>query len=109
MLTDPVKASAVTLNHSIPHAARAIDKCDWDSDDVQHVITHQTSSTTIDGAIEELNRYFGRTVCDHTNTVNNLRDRGNTATTTHWIAVMDLIRQKRLGTGDKAVFTAAAV
>jgi 3-oxoacyl-[acyl-carrier-protein] synthase III len=104
MLTDAIKASAVTLDHSVAHAHRVLQDHRWNPDDVQHLIMHQTSSTTLDGAIEELNRHFGRTVSHRENTVNNLARRGNTASTTHWVAVMDLIRQGRIRSGDKAVF-----
>ncbi|MEM1070769.1 MAG: amino acid adenylation domain-containing protein, partial [Planctomycetota bacterium] len=93
MLTKAIKAAAVTLEHLVGHAQRTVEARKWDADDVNHVIMHQTSSTTLDGAIEALNRHFGKTICDHNNTVNNLRDRANTASTTHWVAVMDLIRQ----------------
>lgn len=104
MLTDAIKASAVTLDHSVRHAHQTLQQHDWSPADVQHVIMHQTSATTLDGAIEELNRHFGQPVCSHENTVNNLRLRGNTASTTHWVAVMDLIREGRLKSGDKVVF-----
>ncbi len=104
MLTDAIKASAVTLDHSVSHAHRVLETHRWSPRDVQHLIMHQTSSTTLEGAVEELNRFFGERVCDQTNTINNLATRGNTASTTHWIAVMDAIRSGRIRTGDKAVF-----
>lgn len=104
MLTDAIKASAVALDHSVGHAHRVVDAHRWGADEVSHVIMHQTSTTTLDGAIEELNRHFGQPICNHDNTVNNLAQRGNTASTTHWVAVMDLIRQRRINPGDKAVF-----
>jgi 3-oxoacyl-[acyl-carrier-protein] synthase III len=104
MLTDAIKASAVTLDHSVDHAHKVMKQQDWDPESVQHLIMHQTSSTTLDGAVEELNRHFGKPICGPHNTVNNLRNRGNTATTTHWVAVMDLIREGRIQPGDKTVF-----
>ena len=104
MLTDAIKASAVTLDHSVGHARQILNQHQWKPDDVKHLIMHQTSSTTLDGAIEELNRQLGETVCDQANTVNNLLRRGNTASTTHWVAVMDMIRQGRIRSSDKAVF-----
>ncbi len=104
MLTDAIKASAITLDHSVSHAHRVLHSHQWSPQDVQHLIMHQTSSTTLEGAIEELNRFFGQRVCDQTNTINNLAHRGNTASTTHWIAVMDAIQAGRIRSGDKAVF-----
>ena len=103
MLTDAIKASAVTLEHSVSHAHQTLDSRHWTPEDVRHVIMHQTSTTTLDGEIEELNRHFGHAVCDRENTVNNLTHRGNTASTTHWVAVMDLIRQGRIRSGDKTI------
>ena len=104
MLTDAIKASAVTLEHSVNHAHSVVDASPWSVEDVEHVIMHQTSTTTLDGAIEELNRHFGRPVCNQENTINNLRLRGNTASTTHWVAVSDLIQQGRISSGEKVVF-----
>ncbi len=104
MYTDAVKASAVTLDLSVNHAHRSLVQRKWRPDEIQHVIMHQTSTTTLDGAIEELNRHFDATVCDHKNTVNNLTHRGNTASTTHWVAVMDMILGGRIQKEDRAVF-----
>ncbi len=104
MLTDALKASAVTLDHSVNHAHRVLKEHEWSPANVGHVIMHQTSTTTLNGAIEELNRHFGMQVCDRESAVNNLLHRGNTASTTHWIAVMDMIRRGRIQSGDKAVF-----
>ena len=104
MLTDAVRASAVTLKHSVGHAHRIMQQFQWDPTQVDKLIMHQTSTTTLDGALEELNRSYGRKVCDRETTVYNVMTRGNTASTTHWLAVMDQIRSGQLHSGDQTVF-----
>ncbi len=104
MTTDAVRASAVTLKHSVGHAHRIMQQYRWDPSKVDKLIMHQTSTTTLDGALEELNRSYGRTVCDREMTVYNVMQRGNTASTTHWLAVMDQIRAGQLHSGDHTVF-----
>ncbi|QEG40703.1 non-ribosomal peptide synthetase/type I polyketide synthase [Roseimaritima ulvae] len=104
MTTDAVRASAVTLKHSVGHAHRIMKRYHWEPEKVDKLIPHQTSTTTLDGAVEELNRSYGRTVCDRDMTVYNVMQRGNTASTTHWLAVMDQIRQGQINSGDHAVF-----
>jgi 3-oxoacyl-[acyl-carrier-protein] synthase III len=104
MLTDAIRASAITLQHSMSHAHRTLTAFKWSPRDVRHLIMHQTSSTTIDGAVEEMNRFYGESVCDSKNTINNLARRGNTASTTHWIALMDAIQSGRVRSGENVLF-----
>lgn len=104
MLTDAVRASAVTLKHSIAHAHRTLQQHHWDPGEVRKLVMHQTSSTTLAGAVEELNRSYGRDVCDRSMAVNNLAECGNTASTTHWLAVMEQIRRGEIDSGDQVVF-----
>ncbi|MEM9365266.1 MAG: amino acid adenylation domain-containing protein [Planctomycetota bacterium] len=104
MLTDPIRASAVTLEHAVPHACQVMDRHGWKPGQVDQLIIHQTSSKTIEGAMDELNRVFGETVSHSENTVNNLPERGNTASTSHWVAMMDQIQKGRVQAGDRTVF-----
>ncbi|MBV9231996.1 MAG: non-ribosomal peptide synthetase, partial [Chloroflexi bacterium] len=76
----------------------------WPHDAFQHIIIHQTSKTTIRDAPREINSYFGAEICTPENVIDNIADRGNTATTTHMVAVMDNIRSNRIKSGDNAIF-----
>lgn len=104
MLTDPVKSTAVTVGQSVRHAMATLRRHGWNEQTVHHVVLHQTSETTLEGAIQELNRAFGKDVCSRRNTVFNVAERGNTATTSQFVAIMDRIRAGDVGTGDNVVF-----
>ena len=104
MYTDAVTVSAVNMKQAVAHAGMVLERAQWPKNSFQHVIVHQTSKTTIKDAAREINRYFGEEVCDPDSVIYNIEERGNTATTTHMIAVMDFIRNGRIKTGDNAIF-----
>ncbi len=104
MYTDTVLVSAVNLKHAVAHAGYIIDRSQWPRDAFQHIIVHQTSNTTINDVPREINNYFGQQVSKQESVINNIAERGNTATTTHMIALMDHIRSNRIQSGDNAVF-----
>ena len=54
------------------------------------------------------NRRFGRTVCHTGNMVDNLKHRGNTATTSHWVALKDLIDDTAVEPGQRVLFSIQA-
>ena len=76
--------------------------------DPRYFIPHQTSSNSIKEATRATNRRLGRKVCHSDNTVDNLRHRGNTATTSHWVAVNDLIEASAVQPGDRVLFSITA-
>ncbi|MGB6042036.1 MAG: amino acid adenylation domain-containing protein, partial [Pirellulales bacterium] len=104
MTVDPVRATAVTIGQAVSHARRILDRNGWTPERLDHLIMHQTSETTLDGAVQELNEAFGHKVCDRTNTIYNIAERGNTATTTHLVALWDNIRSGKINAGDDIVF-----
>ena len=76
--------------------------------DPRYFIPHQTSSNSIKEATRATNRRLGRRVCRSDNTVDNLRHRGNTATTSHWVAIGDLIEASAVEPGDRVLFSVTA-
>jgi amino acid adenylation domain-containing protein len=104
MLTDPVRSSALTIKQAVSHAVRTIEKRGWPIESIDHVIMHQTSRTTIEGAVREINQVVGRTVCHRGNTIDDLTERGNTATNSHWVALMDNIRAGVIEPGARILF-----
>lgn len=104
MYTDAVRVSAVNMTQAVSHAAYTIDRAGWPRDSFQHIIVHQTSKTTINDVARAINKYFDEEVCKPESVINNIAERGNTATTTHMIAVMDAIRAGRIKTGDNTIF-----
>ncbi len=104
MLTDAVRASAVTIQQAVRHAIETLKVRGWPLESIDQLIMHQTSETTLDGAVREINRVARREVCDRANTLYNLAELGNTATNTHMLGLAAAIRGGRIGPGSKVVF-----
>ncbi|GCE27473.1 hypothetical protein KDA_29570 [Dictyobacter alpinus] len=104
MYTDAVTVSAVNLKQAVSHAGMIMERTQWPKEAFQHIIVHQTSNTTINDVPREINKYFGEEFCKQESVINNIAERGNTATTTHMIALMDNIRSNRIQAGDNAIF-----
>jgi amino acid adenylation domain-containing protein len=104
MHTDSVTSTAVTLRQAVGHAMEVLQRQRWDLDKLDALIVHQTSATTLDGAMREINQVAGRSVCHRGNMVYNVAERGNTATNTHMLATWERIQTGDLHAGDRAVF-----
>jgi amino acid adenylation domain-containing protein len=104
MHTDSVTSTVVTIKQAVGHAAEVLRRKRWDPDSVQGLVIHQTSETTLDGAVQEINRALGKPVCHRGNTLYNVAERGNTATNTHFLAVYEAIQAGRFAPGDRLVF-----
>jgi 3-oxoacyl-[acyl-carrier-protein] synthase III len=104
MHTDALKLSSVALQSGIAHSMTTLERQGWSMDSFQHLILHQTSETTLRDAAREINRRARKDVITDDVLILNLLERGNTATTTHFVALMDHIRSGRIGSGDRVVF-----
>jgi amino acid adenylation domain-containing protein len=104
MYTDSIKQTAVSIKHAVRHSAYLLKQNNWAPESFQHILMHQTSETALRDAIREINAVFGRKICNEGNTIFNLAERGNTATTTHCVALRDNIMNNRINPGDKIVF-----
>jgi amino acid adenylation domain-containing protein len=104
MLTDSVTSTVVTIKQAVGHAAEVLRRRRWDAQTVKGLVIHQTSETTLDGAVQEINRALGQAVCHRGNTLYNVAERGNTATNTHFLAVWEAIQAGRFASGDRLVF-----
>jgi 3-oxoacyl-[acyl-carrier-protein] synthase III len=108
MLTDALELTEAATRHGALHALETLERAGWPADSFQHLILHQTSSTALAGATREINRLLGRRVCHPENTVDNLARRGNTATTSHFVALADLLAARRVRPGDRVIFAVSA-
>jgi 3-oxoacyl-[acyl-carrier-protein] synthase III len=104
MLTDAVRQTAVGVKNAVGHATHVLARAQQSPDSCKQLIMHQTSETAIREAMREINRVYGRVVCDDRNTIINLGKRGNTATTTHFVALHDQLTAGRLRGGDRVLF-----
>lgn len=104
MFTDAVRVAAVNITQALSHAAYTLERAGWQPEAAQHILMHQTSAMSIRDAAREINTYYGREVCNQQNVIVNLAERGNTATTTHMVALMDRILSGALRSGEHVIF-----
>ncbi|MFD3706628.1 amino acid adenylation domain-containing protein [Nocardia sp. NPDC058658] len=104
MRTKAVEQTAVAVRKSVPFAMRMLESHGWQPESVDRIIVHQTSQASINDAMATINRLIGRQAAHPGNTVSNLEHRGNTASTTHFVAVNDLIDRGDLQSGDRILF-----
>ncbi len=102
MHTDTVKVTAAVVPHAAAHAEHILRRSGQDVSDIHHIIPHQTSRMTMQGALNEISKRF-QTECGD-RMINNLEERGNTASTTHFLAMRDCIDNGRIHSGDKILF-----
>ena len=107
MFTDSVALARAALSDIVAHY-HALVTDGRVVDDPRYIIPHQTSSNSIKEATRMTNRRFGRTVCHTGNMVDNLKHRGNTATTSHWVALKDLIDDTAVEPGQRVLFSIQA-
>lgn len=104
MVTDSIRQTAVAIRHSVNHACEVLRRKRWGPESVDQVLLHQTSETALRDAGREINSAYQATVCSETNLILNLTERGNTASTSHFVALADRIREGRVTSGDRIVF-----
>lgn len=105
MVTDSVTQTAIAVKHSVPYVAAVMQRHGWRPETCDHLLMHQTSEASINDAIQAVNRMFGQGAAHRGNTIYNLAERGNSATTTHFVALSDHIRNNRINSGDNVVLS----
>jgi 3-oxoacyl-[acyl-carrier-protein] synthase III len=108
MLTDSAMLARVGIEESVTRTLGAIRRNGWFPEGFQHFIMHQTAKVAVEEVIRTFNRKSGCSLMHQRNTINNLKHRGNTATTTHFVALMDHIQNGRISSGERVVFGIAA-
>jgi len=92
--------------HFPAYLKRALDATGWSIADVQHVIPHQVSVRAVRQGAKALARYFGCEMpeiflcCAET--------RGNTTTTSHFVALHDFMLSGHVNPGDNLLFVSGA-
>jgi 3-oxoacyl-[acyl-carrier-protein] synthase III len=102
MVTDSIRATAAVVEHLTKVAAHVLRASPRPLDAFQHIIPHQTSSTSIREGLSEVARLFGRNL--GAMVIDNVAQRGNTASNTHFVAVRDQIDRRTIKSGDSAMF-----
>jgi amino acid adenylation domain-containing protein len=104
MICDSIAGTVVAVKRAVPYLAAVMRRHGWRSEHCDHIVIHQTSEASINDGVVAVNRMFGQTVAHPGNTIYNLAERGNTATTTHFLALGDNIHANRIKSGDNVVF-----
>jgi 3-oxoacyl-[acyl-carrier-protein] synthase III len=104
MHVDSIAATAVAVKSSVPYVAAVMRRHGWRPEHCDHIVMHQTSESSLNDAVVAVNRMFGTGAAHPGNTIYNLAERGNTASTTHFIALKDHILGNRIRSGDNVLF-----
>jgi amino acid adenylation domain-containing protein len=104
MTVDSIAATVTAVKRSIPYVAAVMKRHGWRPEHCDHIVMHQTSEASLNDAVCAVNRMFGPATAHPGNIINNLAERGNTASTTHFVALSDQIRKNRIKSGDNVVF-----
>jgi 3-oxoacyl-[acyl-carrier-protein] synthase III len=107
MLTQSQRIRDAATRASADHVCQMLRKVSWSRNEF-YLLPHQTARSAISEAVRQINELSGTQVCDTSNAIYNLEHRGNTASTTHIVAIWDSILNNRLRPGDKVLFAVQA-
>ncbi|MBI2694635.1 non-ribosomal peptide synthetase [Mycobacterium nebraskense] len=105
MFTDSVTQTAIAVKHAVPYVAAVMQRHGWRPETCDHLVMHQTSEASLNDAVAAINQVFGQGAANRNNTIYNVAERGNTASTTHFVALHDYILSNRIKSGDNVVFS----
>lgn len=71
---------------------------------IDHFLFHQTARSAIQKYGEGINRWLGMHLCGSHNNINNLKHRGNTSSTAHFVALWDKIHDRTIHSKDTVFF-----
>jgi 3-oxoacyl-[acyl-carrier-protein] synthase-3 len=95
----------VALEDAPPLVADVLDQSGLGSRDIDYAIPHQTSKRAIEKGAKELAEQLGF-LPKHF--VENVTDRGNTASTTHFVALYEYLEKNRFEKGDEIMLISVA-
>ena len=108
MYTDAARIHEVCLDIASEHVGRAVKGTQWEQSKNHHYLFHQTADRAISSLGKLINEQAGTKVCSRENSIVNVQDRGNTASTTHFVALWDHILNGTIKSGDNVLFAIAA-
>ncbi len=106
MITELIKLSTVTLKYAMLLTEHVRKLSGWAPEDFNHIIMHQVSKIALDDAKRQINKFYKKEICTDENLINNLAERGNTASTSHILALKEFILNGAIKSGEKVLFTA---
>ncbi len=105
MYVDSIKAAASAIQPGAKLALNMLEKTNWlENEKIDHFLMHQTSTTTINDSRREINSQYKKELVTKEQMIDNIAHRGNTATTSHWVAIVDQVREGKIKPNQKVVF-----
>jgi 3-oxoacyl-[acyl-carrier-protein] synthase III len=101
METDAVRLALVTSKEGLLHFQRAYATRPGEAATFDFLVPHQASASSLAGAMRDANKRHNEPLLTNENVINNLERRGNTVTTTHFLAIYDAILQGRIRNGHR--------
>jgi len=107
MKTDTVRLALITGKEGMRHFERVQEER-GSAVQFDFFVPHQASSATLAGVMRDANKRAGTAFLSDANVINNLARRGNTVTTTHFLAIYDAIRSSRIQSGHRLLLSTVA-
>lgn len=108
MNTNTVRLALITSREGKNHFDRVQRTRPWLPTEFDFFVPHQASAATLGGVVRDANRRLGAGTLRDDNVINNLARRGNTVTTTHFMAIHDAIRDRRIQNGHRLLLSTVA-
>lgn len=105
MYTRARRIHQVAIEDAPPLLAEALEQSGLDFSDIDYLIPHQTSARAIEKGAKEFEERLGG-MPKHV--VNNVAERGNTASTTHFVALYEYLQAGRFEPGDRILLLSFA-
>jgi 3-oxoacyl-[acyl-carrier-protein] synthase III len=107
MNTQSVKLHRIAAQAGIKYLVKKLKSRTW-RNPINHFVPHQTARIVIRQGIKGINQLLGTALLNSWNTIDNLKQRGNTASTAHFVALWDKILDSTINSKDTALFGIAA-
>jgi len=104
MYTDSIKIHQIAIALTAEHVGRMIKGTKWENSKNHHYIMHQTGTRAIETTKKSINNWVGTEVCSKENTIVNVTERGNGASTAHFVALWDHIRNGAIKSRENILF-----
>lgn len=108
MTTDSVRIHEVALRECAQLAAEEFKKVEWTAECLHHCILHQTGRMPVTQFMQLFNSFLGEPVLNANAMVYNVENRGNTSSTSHFVALWDSILNGTIKNNENIMFAIIA-
>ncbi|MCJ7796375.1 MAG: 3-oxoacyl-ACP synthase, partial [Thermoleophilia bacterium] len=105
MTTDARRIHQAAISASLPILERALEEWGLDYGEIDYAIPHQTSARAIASGGRRFSKHFHAAPGE---VVVNLEEYGNTASTSHFLALYGLLKERRIEPGENIMLMALA-